>query len=713
MTNQGDRACSVAGWPAFDVAHSLPGRIRLRLPREHAARGPTLADALDAHAAVSDVSWTVASRSLVVRFDPARSFADIAPEVDLAAVPRHDRRRAQPEPGWRQLWLPAVSTALALSGSGLAARLAIGVCALPMARRAARSLLAGRLSVDVLDATAVSLLLGTGDVLAGGLTVALVETGELMRRQASGRARRAMSGRIATDARGVRVLRNGSEPRLPVEQVSPGDQVVIYAGETVSVDGEVVSGTGTLDNGTWTGEWRPAALRSGASLLAGSTLLDGRIVVRVAATGDATRAGRLAAAVEDAVAGDTRVADLGRALADRFVLPVLLVGGGTFAVTRDLGRLIAVLISEFGTGFRISVPTSILTTMIVGARSGILFKRGRAIEALAAVDTVVFDKTGTLTEGRPAVVGVATLNGATEEECLRLAGAAEGHLPHPLARAIRRAARRRSLDLPEPDEVRYLPGGGVRALIAGSDVLVGDERFLESHGVPPPRRGRAGSSVAFVARDGRVIGQLRIRDRVKRSAAGTIDRLRAAGIRRLVLATGDHREAARAVADGLGLDECLAEAMPEEKAELVARLRAEGRRVAVVGDGMNDASALARADVGVAMARGADLARETADVTLLTEDLESLVRAVRLSRSAMGRVRENIGIVTVPNAAALSLAVAGRMSPLVATLVNNGATVLAAANGLRPLLDADGRSRSGDSGQAPSPDSNRLRSPSS
>ncbi|HXM57871.1 MAG TPA: HAD-IC family P-type ATPase, partial [Candidatus Dormibacteraeota bacterium] len=322
------------------------------------------------------------------------------------------------------------------------------------------------------------------------------------------------------------------------------------------------------------------------------------------------------------------------------------------------------LIADFGTGVRVSVPTAVLATMIAGAQAGVLFKRGQAIEALAAVDTFVFDKTGTLTEGRPVVVGVAPLNGFRQDECLRLAGSAEGHLPHPLARAIRKAARRRGLRLSAPQEVRYVPGGGVRARVDDREVLVGDQRFLESAGVALPSD--ATSDASYVAADRSVVGRIDVRDRVKSSAAEAMTRLRAAGIGRLVLATGDGAAAARAVAASLGLDECAAEVMPEAKASLVRRLRSEGRRVAVIGDGMNDAGALVEADVGVSVPRGADLARETADVTLLSEDLGTLVSAVELSRSAMRLVRQNIGLVALPNGVVLALALLGRVSPLTA-----------------------------------------------
>ncbi|MDQ6741843.1 MAG: cadmium-translocating P-type ATPase [Candidatus Dormibacteraeota bacterium] len=574
--------------------------------------------------------------------------------------------------------------AAGLTGPSLVTRVVIGLCAAPIGRRAVRSLLGRRVTIDVLDVTAVGLLLGVGDTLAAGISVALIESGERIRHRASGRARRVLRNWMGADPRGVRVLRPGTEPRLPIAQVKAGDQVVVYAGESIPVDGRLSSGSGMVDNRTWTGEPVPRSISRGGMVLAGSSLVDGRIVIRVVATGEQTKAGRLAAALEDAIAANTRVYDRARRIADAFVLPTFLLAGLTYALSGQLGRAISILIIDFGTGVRIAIPTTVLTTMVAGARHGILFRNGQAVDSLARVDTVVFDKTGTLTTGRPAVVDVVPETGADPVQALRLAASAEGHLPHPLARAVRRAARKAGLELSAPDSVRYLPGG-VEAVVEGHEVWVGEPRFLERKGLERPQEETAESSVALVAIDGRLAARIRFRDSVRESARSAIRGLRELGISELLLATGDHHAAARVVARQLHLDECHAGLMPEDKVKLVERLREQGRVVAVVGDGINDAAAMAAANVGIAVPRGADLARETADVVLLEEDLGRAVAAIRLARSANEIVRENIVLVATPNVAGLSLAMLGRLNPLTATIVNNGSTILAAANALRPL----------------------------
>lgn len=561
----------------------------------------------------------------------------------------------------------------------------IAFCALPIVRRGVRSLLARQLTIDVLDTTAVSLLLMTGDLLAGGVSVALIETGERIRQRASGRARRVLRNWIGVNPSGVRVLRNGSEPRVPADSVKPGQRVVVYAGEAIPVDGFIVHGAGAIDNRTWTGEPLPRSVEVGGSVLAGAHLADGRIVIEVTAAGDQTRAGRLAIALEDAIAANTRVSDMARRIANAFVAPLFLLGGAVYAATRDLSRLISILIVDFGTGIRIAVPTTVLTTMISGARQGVLFKRGQAIEELARVDTIVFDKTGTLTTGNPSVVRIISEDGLAANEALRLAAAAEGHLPHPIAQAIRRAARSRKLQIPEAQWSRYHQGG-LEAEVEGRHVLVGNKRVFDAYGIEVPGYAPEESSVALVGVDGKLAARIRLRDTVRQRTASLIQQLRDLGVSRMILATGDHIRSARPIYEELRLDAFQAAMMPEEKRELVKRLRAEGRVVAVVGDGINDTAAMAEANVSVAVPRGADLARETAEVVLLGEDLELLITAIKLSREAMSIVRQNIALVGLPNTVGLGLATVGRLNPLTATFVNNGSTLLGGANALRPLL---------------------------
>ena len=648
-----------------------------------ARHGQRIATRLRRTTGVHDVRWTASTRSLAVRHDRGLSLDELLQQVphdDASAPPR--QRSA---PWWRQALVPAAALSAGLAGVAPISSLAIASCAIPIARRALTTARRRRLSIDVLDATAVTLLLGTGDVLAAGVSVALIESGERLRAHAAGRARTAFRRWMIADDRGVRVLRSGTEPRVPVESVAVGDRAVVYAGEALPVDGRVVSGAGSVDNRTWTGEPYPVPVEPGDDVLAGATVVDGRLVVEIAATGERTRAGRLAAAIEDALAANTPTTDTARRIADRFVLPMLLSGGLALAVTGDIGRVVSMLIVDFGTGIRVAVPTAYLATMIAAARRDVLFKNGRAIETLASVDTIVFDKTGTLTAGRPTVVGIDPANGHDAAALLRLAGAAEGHLPHPIARAIRHYARSCGLELPAPAAVRVAPGGGVEAEVERHVVHVGRWTYLRRAGVRLPAAPPNELSMAHVAIDHRFAGTVRVQDGLRSEARAVVDELRAHGVNQLWLATGDREAVAKRVAHSLGLDGVHAHLMPEEKAQLVRRMRDEGRRVAVVGDGINDAAAMAEADLGIAVARGAYMARESASIVLGAEDLALLVDAIDMARFTMRLVRQDIAFVSVPNGVALAAATAGALPPLAATVVNNGSTLLAGANSLRPL----------------------------
>jgi heavy metal translocating P-type ATPase len=670
------------------VVHRLPGRVRIRLEARSPVPGPDAAAALRAHPDVRSVRWTAPARSLTVEFDAGRPFESIVagarPVAQVAQV-----APAMPESSPRSLWrefLPAgAALAAGVVGAGIASAAVIATCALPILRRAWQSLRRRQLSIDVLDATAVGMLLATGGHLPAGVSVALIEASERLRERAAGRARRAIRGLMGMTPRGIRVRRNGSEPRVPAESVVVGDQVVVYPGENVPVDGVVLTGSGWLDTSSWTGEPLARAVDCGTPVLTGSSLVDGRIVVDVTATGDDTRAAMLAAAMEAALAADTRASDLALRIADRFVVPVLAASGLAFLSTRQLERVIAMLIFDFGTGIRVSIPTTMLTTMVVGARQGVLFKSGRAIEELARADVVVFDKTGTLTSADVSVHGIEPVDSLHPDAVLRLAAAAEGHLPHPIARAIRRLSRRRRLDVPEPAQIHYHRGGGVEAVVDRRRVLIGDLALLVSRGVRGAPAVPPDHLAVHLALDGRYAASMRLEDTVRAGAAGAIRQLRQQGVQRIWLASGDRASAAAAVSRRLGLDGYSAQLMPEDKVNLVRRLRDEGRRVVVVGDGINDAPAMTEANASVVLPRGASLTREAADIVLLTEDLDSLATALRLARAAMGIVRENVAMVAVPNAAGLLLATGGVIGPLAATLVNNGSALFAGLNGVRPL----------------------------
>lgn len=688
------------------VVHVLPGRVRLRVPQLR--HDPRLAAALTGYVerlqGVRHVRAAPACASLIVGFDPTQVTVSeltklLAGGLPVApAVGQHAgsmvRQIARPGPSA----LVCGGLALGLSLLGAPALVTAGltaVGAVPIVARAGRGLFGERhLTVDTLDATAVGLLAIRGDYVAASLSVALIAGGEYIRALTARRSRSALAGLLSTTGRFAWVIRGARKERLPAAQLATGDTIVVYPGDLVLVDGVVIRGRALVDQKVLTGESTPALKRPGDRVFASTLLTDGKLYVRTEQVGSATRAQRVVQILEAAPTHDTRLGNHARRVADRLVAPGLALAGGVYAVTGDAARAISVLICDFATGIRVSAPTAVLAAMTAAARRDLLIKGGRALEQLARVDTIVFDKTGTLTLGAPRVTHVRAFGRhSCAEEVLALAAAAEARLAHPAAQAIVHAAQERGVIVPEREDSRYSVGLGVEAVVRGERVLIGDHPFLARAGVRLPasalaladRLGRRGASTAFVARDGAAIGLIGYADAPRPEAAAVLRGLRDRGVRQLIMVTGDNEQAAHFVARRVGITRVAADVFPAEKAEIVRRLQAEGHVVAVIGDGINDSPALAYADVSFSLKAGSDVARETADI-VLHGDLYGLPQAIDTAREAMQRIRESVAIVAAPNAAGLALSTAGAIGPVAATALNNGASVAACLNALRPLL---------------------------
>jgi Cu2+-exporting ATPase len=385
--------------------------------------------------------------------------------------------------------------------------------------------------------------------------------------------------------------------------------------------------------------------------------------------------------------------------ADRLVWPTIATACAAAALSGDVSRLTSVLINDFGTGIRIAVPTNALTAITLASRHGVLVKGAAYLELLARADVVIFDKTGTLTAGEPAIVDVAALGALSEEDLLGCAAAAEARQTHPIAAAVRRCAAALGIDVEHvvPGDARCVVGRGVAARVSGREVLVGSARWLRESGIATERaepvlaRHRlAGVSTLLVAVDGTLEGALGYADEPRAESAAVVARLRASG-RRTVLLSGDLRDTVEAVRRAIGLDEAHAELLPHDKVAFVEEMKRAGRVVAMVGDGINDAPALTAAHVGISLHGSTDVALEAADVVLMEGGLSKLELAFEAGEHAMRRVRQGVGLVVVPNAAAIALGALGVINPAIATVANNGSTLVAALVGVAPLLGRGAR----------------------
>lgn len=712
-----DKLVALESEVAYWVVHSIPGRIRFRVPRisEDAEYTYKLTVLTEADAKVTEVRVNTAAASFAVSYDLSgisdekmRShLINLIQTASKSNIPLNLKTApTQKEPEaennfWSPLVFPAISATLSLLGGPLGVPIpplliagSVTIAALPVLQRTIDSLLTQkRLTIDFLDLAAITITTLQGQYISPSIMLVLVELGEAIREQTAKSSKKQTLDLLDSLEQFVWIERNGEKQQISIHEVQRGDVVIVYPGDQIPVDGRIIRGKALIDEQKLTGESMPVMRIKGQTVYTSTLVREGQVYIETEGVGADTRAGQIIKVMQDAPVHDTRIENYAANIANQAVVPTLLLSGVVFAFTRNFARAASVLTLDFATGIRVSVPTTVLAALTYAARRGILIRSGRALEKLAEVDAVVFDKTGTLTKGEAVVIKVETEGKSTSPiRVLELAAAAEQRLTHPVAEAIVRYAQEQGVNIPSRQKWEYEIGQGVRAQIDGESVLVGSEHFLRQEGVhlngQPKKHSSESYSVIYVASNGELQGAIAFRDPVRSESPEIIKTLRAIEGMEIHLLTGDNKRTAKAVAQELGIkaENTHAEAFPEQKVAVVKRLHEEGNTVAFVGDGINDSPALAYADVSVSFANGSDVARETADVVLMENSLRGLPEAIAIARQALQLIHQNTGIVAVPNLAALVLAVAVGIDPLAATLVNNGSTVIAGLNGLRPLL---------------------------
>jgi P-type Cu+ transporter len=491
--------------------------------------------------------------------------------------------------------------------------------------------------------------------------------------------RRAIQKLIDSLPRQVTVRRGGHERRLGTQEVSRGETIIIRPGERIPTDGEVRKGHSFVDQSSITGESMPVEKVAGSKVFAGTINKDGVLEVRVEKIGRDTTFGKIIEIVEQAEKSKAPVERISDRLAAGLVYFALGAAVVTFIVTRNLTSTIAVIIVAGACGVAAGTPLAVLAGIGNAARRGIIIKGGLYLEQLSRIDTVVLDKTGTLTLGIPEVTSITTLSGTSENEVLQTAAIAEQHSEHPLGEAILRRARERNLPLRDYANLRYLPGKGLTCEDNGSEILVGSRTLFEERGLSVPAEFAAGSAAmrstgrttVLVGRGGRVLGAVTLADQLRVEARQAVARLKSLDLRTILL-TGDSSDTAKAIGDSLGVDEAIGDLLPQQKLEKIRSLLRHGNKVVMVGDGVNDAPALAEATVGVAMGQGADVALETADVTLMTSDLSRLLEVLTISKRCYGVIMFNFWGTIAVDTAGIVLAFFGLLAPIIAALIHVG-----------------------------------------
>jgi heavy metal translocating P-type ATPase len=707
----------------FSVRHFISGRIRLHLPS--LCRKRKLAEAalcwLQGQPGIKGARLNYDCGSLVIEYDPSfegilratlgrlslMSFDELTLLVAPGGVPAAPAKpAASPNPVakpplWRRspLGLPTLSLMMAFSANPLVTAINMPLMlynAYPIALRAWRVLRReGRLNIDFLDTLAITASLLQGNPMAGAIVTWLIKLGDWIRDLTAAGTKRAISDLLEFQSKTAWVIRDKVITAVPANEVVIGDEVVIYPGEIIPVDGEIIDGHAMIDQKTITGEGLPVMRAKGEAVFAATVIRDGQLTVRAIRVGSLTTAGQIARLVESAPIGDTRMQNHAEKLADRLVMPTLALATGTAAISGDFNRFLSLVIVDYGTGIRVAAPTAVLASMTHAARAGIIIKSGAHMERLSQVDTVIFDKTGTLTHGSPVVLDIISYERSiTAPHLLGLAAAAETKLTHPVAEALRVKANELGANIPYCEETTYRIGLGVEGQVNGYYMHVGNERFMRQSNIAVDiaKTDRSaldhqGYSCIYVAVDGTLAGLVPFTDQIRPESSEIIKRLHAMGVKNTVMLTGDNKVVASAVCRRIGLSHQFADMLPADKADVIKSYQAKGNVVAMVGDGINDSPALSFADVGIAMKYGAEVARESADVVLMEDSLWKLVKAVEISRGAVGLIRQNYAIVAGLNTLALGLALpSGLISPSVTALISNGSAILASVNGIRPIL---------------------------
>ncbi|MFD5477357.1 heavy metal translocating P-type ATPase [Streptomyces hawaiiensis] len=542
---------------------------------------------------------------------------------------------------------------------------------------------------------------GAGNIYleaAAGVT-AFILAGRYFEARAKRKAGAALRALLELGAKNVTVLRaDGREATVPVTELKTGDRFLVRPGEKIATDGTVVEGSSAVDASMLTGESVPVEVGAGDPVTGATINAGGRLVVRATRVGADTQLARMARLVEDAQNGKAAAQRLADRISAVFVPVVIALALGTLGfwlgngagLTAAFTAAVAVLVIACPCALGLATPTALMVGTGRGAQLGILIKGPEVLESTRRVDTVVLDKTGTVTTGRMTLLAVHTAEGTDETEVLRLAGALEHSSEHPIARAVADGALEKLGALPTPEDFANVPGLGVQGVVEGHAVLVGRERLLADWAMGLPEelaRARvtaeeAGRTAIAVAWDGEARAVLEVADAVKDTSAEAVGRLRALGLTPILL-TGDNEAVARSVAREVGIEEVIAEVLPQDKVDVVKRLQAEGRSVAMVGDGVNDAAALAQADLGLAMGTGTDAAIEAGDLTLVRGDLRAAADAIRLARRTLGTIRSNLFWAFAYNVAALPLAAAGLLTPMIAGAAMAFSSVFVVGNSLR------------------------------
>ena len=562
-----------------------------------------------------------------------------------------------------------------------------------------RCVLSRRLEVEVLDALSIGVSLLRGDFGTAGSVMFLLNLGSLLEEWTRKKSLDDLARSMALNVDKVWVRSQGTEVLVPLTKVRSGDEVVVRSGNMIPLDGTVLEGEAMVNQAALTGEAMPVRKAEGSTLYAGTVVEEGECVFIAKAEGGSNRYDKIVAMIEESEKLKSSTENRALVLADKLVPWCLGATVVTYLLTRNATRAISCLMVDFSCALKLSMPLAVLSAMRECGSYHITVKGGKYLEALSQADTIVFDKTGTLTRATPQVVEVVPFSGCNEREVLQLAACLEEHFPHSMANAVVRAAKERGISHEEMhSEVEYIVAHGIASRVGGQRVVIGSHHFVfedEKCTIPTAEQQKFDAlkpaySHLYMAASGQLVGVICISDPLRPEAAAVLNGLRALGIRNTVMMTGDSERTAAAIAKQVGVDRFFAEVLPEDKANFVQQAKAEGHTVVMIGDGINDSPALARADVGLAIGTGADIAKEGADVVLMRSDLMDVARAIELSRATIRNIKQDLfwalfyNGIGIPLAAGVFFPLTGRqLSPMFGAAAMSLSSVCVVSNALR------------------------------
>ena len=687
------------------ILHESAGRLRVRLhcPAMTLRQADVLEYYLRAVDGVTEVKVYDRTRDAVVCFACGRG--DVIASLAAFSFPRAEAMDLVPEHTSRalnrefedkltmtvarriisRLFLPApVTTALAVIRS------------VKYIREGLSALWHGRLSVAVLDATAVTVSMARGDFATAGSVMFMLRLGEILEEWTHKKSVADLAGAMSLHVDQVWLQTGGTEVLTPIDAVRAGDRIVIRTGSVIPLDGRVSDGEAMVNQSSMTGESMPVAKRPGSYVYAGTVVEEGQCVVCVEKASGGGRYDRIVRMIEESEKLKSTAEDRASRLADRLV-PYTLGGTAlTYLLTRNVTKTLSVLMVDFSCALKLAIPIAVLSAMRESSGYHISVKGGRFLEAVAKADTIVFDKTGTLTYATPTVAAVIPFGGHDEAEMLRLAACLEEHYPHSMANAVVAEAKRHGLTHEEyHSQVQYVVAHGISSMVEGKKVIIGSAHFVfEDEGcrIPEGEQAKfdtlpAAYSHLYLCMDGELAAVICIHDPLRREAREAVRALHESGFTNVVMMTGDNRRTAEAVAAEVGVDAVYAEVLPEDKAAFIRQEKEKGHTVIMVGDGVNDSPALSEADAGIAISTGAAIAREIADITVASEDLFALVTLRRLGEALMERIHGSYRFIVGFNLALIALGVAGVLPPTTSALLHNGSTLGISLRNMTDLLD--------------------------